>query len=124
MLVKCASPAIEEERELLWKGRKNAFGALGRMAPSNYVIDGVIPSSKIPQAFRRIKEIGEQYNFEIGNIFHAGDGNLHPIVFYDPRNGGPISTGHCRLQRKLFAIAWKLAGPSPGSTAWAWRKAN
>jgi len=76
----------QRERELLWKGRKNAFGALGRLAPCNYVIDGVIPRSKIPQALRRIKEIGEQYNFEIGNIFHAGDGNLHPIVLYDPRN--------------------------------------
>jgi glycolate oxidase len=78
----------EFERELLWKGRKNAFGALGRVAPSNYVLDGVIPRSKIPQALRRIKEIGEQYDFKIGNIFHAGDGNLHPIVLFDPRNEG------------------------------------
>ena len=75
----------DRERELLWKGRKNAFGALGRLAPGNYVLDGVIPRSKIPQALRRIKEIGEQYNFKIGNIFHAGDGNLHPIVLFDPR---------------------------------------
>jgi glycolate oxidase len=78
----------QQERELLWKGRKNAFGALGRIAPSNYVLDGVIPRSKIPQALRRIQEIGEQYNFKIGNIFHAGDGNLHPIVLFDPRNEG------------------------------------
>jgi glycolate oxidase len=74
------------ERELLWKGRKNAFGALGRLAPSNYVLDGVIPRSKLPQALRRIKEIGAHYGFNIGNIFHAGDGNLHPIVLYDPRD--------------------------------------
>src|SRR6202045_3276623 len=78
----------EQERELLWKGRKNAFGALGRIAPSNYVLDGVIPRSKIPQALRRIQEIGERYNFKIGNIFHAGDGNLHPIVLFDPRDAG------------------------------------
>jgi glycolate oxidase len=78
----------EAERELLWKGRKNAFGALGRIAPSNYVLDGVIPRSKIPQALRRIREIGERYNFKIGNIFHAGDGNLHPIVLFDPRDAG------------------------------------
>jgi glycolate oxidase len=75
-----------KERDLLWKGRKNAFGALGRLAPSNYVLDGVIPRSKLPQALRRIQEIGKQYNFGIGNIFHAGDGNLHPIVLYDPRD--------------------------------------
>jgi glycolate oxidase len=76
----------DAERELLWKGRKNAFGALGRLAPSNYVLDGVIPRSKLPQALRLIQQIGEQYGFQIGNIFHAGDGNLHPIVLYDPRD--------------------------------------
>ena len=74
------------ERELLWKGRKNAFGALGRLAPSNYVLDGVIPRSKLPQTLRRIQQIGTQFGFQIGNIFHAGDGNLHPIVLYDPRD--------------------------------------
>jgi glycolate oxidase len=74
------------ERDLLWKGRKNAFGALGRLAPSNYVLDGVIPRSQLPQALRRIRQIGDQYGFQIGNIFHAGDGNLHPIVLYDPRD--------------------------------------
>jgi glycolate oxidase len=74
------------ERELLWKGRKNAFGALGRLAPSNYVLDGVIPRTKLPQTLRRIQRIGTQYGFDIGNIFHAGDGNLHPIVLYDPRD--------------------------------------
>ncbi len=74
------------ERDLLWKGRKNAFGALGRIAPSNYVLDGVIPRSKLPQTLRRIQEIGQQHGFQIGNIFHAGDGNLHPIVLFDPRD--------------------------------------
>jgi glycolate oxidase len=74
------------ERELLWKGRKNAFGALGRLAPSNYVLDGVIPRTKLPQTLRRIQEIGAHYGFQIGNIFHAGDGNLHPIILYDPRD--------------------------------------
>jgi len=76
----------DAERELLWKGRKNAFGALGRLAPSNYVLDGVIPRSKLPQTLRRIQQIGAQFGFQIGNIFHAGDGNLHPIVLYDPRD--------------------------------------
>jgi glycolate oxidase len=76
----------DRERELLWKGRKNAFGALGRIAPSNYVLDGVIPRSKLPLALQRIQEIGKKFGFHIGNIFHAGDGNLHPIVLYDPRD--------------------------------------
>jgi glycolate oxidase len=76
----------ENERELLWKGRKNAFGALGRLAPSNYVLDGVIPRSKLPEALEQIQEIGRRRGFQIGNIFHAGDGNLHPIILFDPRD--------------------------------------
>ena len=78
--------ADDKQRDLLWKGRKNAFGALGRLAPKNYVVDGVIPRSKLPQTLRRIQEIGQEHGFQIGNIFHAGDGNLHPIVLYDPRD--------------------------------------
>src|SRR5208283_5214474 len=74
------------ERDLLWKGRRNAFGAMGRLSPSNYVLDGVIPRSKLPEALERIQEIGKKTGFRIGNIFHAGDGNLHPMVLFDPRN--------------------------------------
>jgi len=74
------------ERELLWKGRKNAFGALGRLAPSNYVQDGVIPRTKLPETLRRIDEIGRAHGFDIGNVFHAGDGNLHPIILFDARD--------------------------------------
>jgi glycolate oxidase len=76
----------DKERELLWKGRKTAFGALGRLAPSNYVLDAVIPRSKLPQALRRVLEIEKEYGLKIGNIFHAGDGNLHPLVLFDPRD--------------------------------------
>jgi glycolate oxidase len=75
-----------QERDLLWKGRKNAFGAVGRLSPSYYVQDGVIPRTKLPQTLRRIDEIGKHYGFQIGNIFHAGDGNLHPIILFDQRD--------------------------------------
>jgi glycolate oxidase len=75
-----------QERELLWKGRKNAFGAVGRVSPSYYVQDGVIPRTKLPMTLRQIDVIGKKYGFEIGNIFHAGDGNLHPIILFDPRD--------------------------------------
>ena len=74
------------ERDLLWKGRKNAFGAAGRLAPSYYTQDGVIPRTKLPATLRRIAEIGQKYQLEIGNVFHAGDGNLHPIILFDERN--------------------------------------
>jgi glycolate oxidase len=82
----------DRERDLLWKGRKNAFGAMGRLAPCNYVLDAVIPRSKLPQALRRIQEIGHLHGLGIGNIFHAGDGNLHPLVLYDPRKPRDFET--------------------------------
>jgi len=75
-----------QERDLLWKGRKNAFGAAGRLASSYYTQDGVIPRTKLPATLRRIAEISKQYDLQIGNVFHAGDGNLHPIILFDERN--------------------------------------
>src|ERR1039458_1563648 len=75
-----------KERDLLWKGRKNAFGAAGRLAPSYYTQDGVIPRTKLPATLRRIAEISKKYSLQIGNVFHAGDGNLHPIILFDERN--------------------------------------
>lgn len=74
------------ERDLLWKGRKNAFGAVGRVSPSYYTQDGVIPRTKLPATLRRIGEISRKYGLQIGNVFHAGDGNLHPIILFDERN--------------------------------------
>lgn len=82
----------ERERELLWAGRKNAFGAIGRVSPSYYVQDGVIPRTKIASTLHRIEEIGKQHGFIIGNIFHAGDGNLHPLILFDIRD--PLQTQH------------------------------
>jgi glycolate oxidase len=76
----------EQERDLLWKGRKNAFGAAGRVSPSYYTQDGVIPRTKLPATLRRIGEISRKYQLQIGNVFHAGDGNLHPIILFDQRN--------------------------------------
>ncbi len=72
-----------EERELLWKGRKNAFGAVGRVSPSYYVQDGVVPRTQVAPTLRRIAEISEKYQLRISNIFHAGDGNLHPIILFN-----------------------------------------
>ena len=75
-----------EERELLWKGRKNAFGALGRITPSFYVQDGVIPRTRLPEMLEFIEQVGLRYGLRIGNIFHAGDGNLHPLILFDARD--------------------------------------
>jgi glycolate oxidase len=76
----------EIERALLWKGRKNAFAALGRLAPSYYSQDGVVPRTKIPAVLQFIDGVGQKYGLRIGNIFHAGDGNLHPLILFDPRD--------------------------------------
>ena len=103
----------EKERDLLWKGRKNAFGALGRIAPSNYVLDGVIPRSKLPQALQRIQEIGKEFGFRIGNIFHAGDGNLHPIVLYDPRDAAQFERAIAASQ-EIMRVCVELGGALTG----------
>ena len=103
----------ERERELLWKGRRNAFGALGRLAPSNYVLDGVIPRSKLPEALEQIHAIGKKFGFQIGNIFHAGDGNLHPIVLYDPRNTEQFKRA-IAAAREIIRMCISLGGSLTG----------
>ena len=79
-----------EERDLLWKGRKNAFGAIGRVSPFYYVQDGVVPRTQIAPTLRRIGEISRKYGVQISNIFHAGDGNMHPIILFDARKPGDV----------------------------------
>jgi len=77
-----------EERERLWSGRKNAFGAVGRVSPSYYVQDGVVPRTRIAATLRFIASVASQHGLTISNIFHAGDGNLHPIILFNPRTPG------------------------------------
>lgn len=76
----------EAERLLLWKARKQAFGAMGRLAPSLCTQDGVVPRTKLPYMLRKIREIGEKHRVKIANVFHAGDGNLHPTMLFDERD--------------------------------------
>src|SRR5258706_13643658 len=78
----------EAERALLWKGRKSAFGAYGRISPAYMVMDGVIPRTKLPYVLDRVNEIVAAHGLRVGNVFHAGDGNLHPNILYDPRKAG------------------------------------
>ena len=76
----------EQERMLLWKARKGAFAALSRLAKSYYTQDGVVPRSKLPEILRTIRAIGERYRIRIANVFHAGDGNLHPCLLFDEQD--------------------------------------
>jgi glycolate oxidase len=80
----------EPERELLWRARKAAFAAMGRVSPAYYVQDGVIPRTRLSEVLRRIDSLATEYKLQVANVFHAGDGNLHPLVCYDPaREGEP-----------------------------------
>ncbi|HEV3079993.1 MAG TPA: FAD-linked oxidase C-terminal domain-containing protein [Gemmataceae bacterium] len=76
----------EAERLLLWKSRKQAFGAVGRLAPSYCTQDGVVPRTKLPHILREIQRISAKYQLRIANVFHAGDGNIHPILLFDERD--------------------------------------
>ena len=72
-----------DERLILWKGRKAAFAAMGKISPDYYVQDGVIPRTKLEYVLKKIAELGEQHGYNVANVFHAGDGNLHPLILYD-----------------------------------------
>jgi glycolate dehydrogenase FAD-linked subunit len=76
----------DAERALLWKSRKQAFGAVGRLAPSYCTQDGVVPRTRLPHMLREIQRIGQKYDIRVCNVFHAGDGNLHPILLFDERD--------------------------------------
>src|SRR6202041_1363353 len=72
-----------EESAAIWKGRKGAFGAIGRISPDYICMDGTIPTSQLPHVLRRIQEMSDSYGLKVANIFHAGDGNLHPLIMFD-----------------------------------------
>jgi len=72
-----------EESAAIWKGRKGAFGAIGRISPDYFCMDGTIPTSRLPEALRRIGEMADAADLKVCNIFHAGDGNLHPLIMFD-----------------------------------------
>lgn len=80
--------STQRERELLWKGRKGAIPSLGRLAPNYYILDGVVPRSKLVAVMETVSEVSERYGIPIANVFHAGDGNLHPLVLFDERLPG------------------------------------
>lgn len=94
------------ERELLWKGRKNAFGAVGRVSPFYYVQDGVVPRTRIAPTLEFIQQAAVRHGLAISNIFHAGDGNLHPIILFDARTPGDLEKARaCGDEILRFCVA-------------------
>jgi glycolate oxidase len=79
-----------EESLAIWKGRKGAFGAIGRISPDYLCMDGVIPTSCLPDVLRRIGEMSDAYGLKVANIFHAGDGNLHPLIMFDANDSDEL----------------------------------
>src|SRR3954465_12917382 len=80
----------EDERLLFWAGRKAAFPAVGRISPDYYCMDGTIPRAKLPLVLKRTRELSEQFGLRVANVFHAGDGNLHPLILYDANKPGEL----------------------------------
>jgi glycolate oxidase len=76
----------DAERAALWAGRRGAFGAVARITPSYLVCDGTVPRTALPKVLRKVAEVGKKYNLQIPNVFHAGDGNLHPLILFDWRD--------------------------------------
>jgi glycolate oxidase len=91
------------DRASVWRGRKAAFAAMGRVSPDYYVQDGVVPRTKLPEVLRRIDELSREHGLRVGNVFHAGDGNLHPLVLYDARIEGQAERAELLAGRILEA---------------------
>jgi glycolate oxidase subunit GlcD len=103
----------EAERALLWKGRKSAFGAIARIKPNYYLHDTVVPRSKLPQVLAEIYAIAARHDLQVLNVFHAGDGNLHPLLVYDAREPGVIERVHdagAEIVRASVAAGGVLSG--------------
>jgi glycolate oxidase len=88
--VSCKASRSDDERELFWAGRKAAFPAVGRISPDYYCMDGTIPRAQLPLVLKRMKEMSAKYGLRVANVFHAGDGNLHPLILYDANVPGEL----------------------------------
>ena len=103
----------DAERERLWVGRKTAFGAFGTIAPNYYLVDGVVPRTRLTQMLHKVSEVSRRYGIAIANVFHAGDGNLHPCMLFDAREPGVMDkamAAAAELMRECAALGGTLSG--------------
>ncbi len=103
----------EEERTRIWKGRKGAFSAVGRLSPDYIVQDGVVPRSRLGEALVEINALKQKYGLDVANVFHAGDGNLHPLILYDGRETGALEKAEA-LAGEILALCVNLGGSITG----------
>jgi len=102
-----------EERAAIWKGRKCAFSAVGRLSPDFIVQDGVVPRRRLGEALRRIGEMAREANIRVANVFHAGDGNLHPLILFDGREAGALQRAEA-LAAKILKMCVAMGGSLTG----------
>jgi glycolate oxidase len=103
----------DAERARIWKGRKGAFSAVGRLSPDYIVQDGVVPRSKLGEALATIERLSKQYDVRVANVFHAGDGNLHPLILYDGRQPGALHRAEA-LAGEILQLCIDLGGSITG----------
>jgi glycolate oxidase len=103
----------EAERAALWKARKRAFGAVGRLAPNYATQDGVVPRTRLPDILRVIADVSRRHALAIGNVFHAGDGNIHPIILYDEREPGQVRRA-IEAGREILKACVEMGGSLTG----------
>jgi glycolate oxidase len=103
----------DDERALMWRGRRAAFAAMGRVSPGYYVQDGVVPRTRLPDVLQRIEVLAQEYGLRVGNVFHAGDGNLHPLVCYD-RNVAGEAERALKLAGRILDVCLDAGGSITG----------
>jgi glycolate oxidase subunit GlcD len=101
------------ERNVLWAGRRGAFGAVARLRPAYLVCDGTVPRTQLPKALSEVKKISEKYKVPIGNVFHAGDGNLHPLILFADRDADELARVH-KAGREILKVCADLGGTISG----------
>jgi glycolate oxidase len=97
----------------IWRGRKSAFSAVGRLSPDFIVQDGVVPRTRLGEALRRIGEMSKETGFRVANVFHAGDGNLHPLILYDGRKEGELEGAEV-LAGRILEMCVEMGGSITG----------
>ena len=109
----CRVSQSEEERLLFWAGRKAAFPAAGRISPDYYCVDGTIPRAKLPEVLAAMKGMSEKYKLRCANVFHAGDGNLHPLILYDANVPGELDNAEA-FGADVLRLCVKVGGVLTG----------
>ena len=113
----------EQERAVFWKGRKAAFPAVGRISPDYYCMDGTIPRKSLPKVLRKITDMSKEYNLPVANVFHAGDGNLHPLILYDANKPGELERTE-EFGAKILELCVEVGGTITGEHGVGMEKIN